>query len=132
MTPVAREASLGVHGGQPLGELGLEVGAVVEPAAHEEAVLDPAGQIVDGALLLAAPRPTKLGGEAVVQRNLAKHGVPNDQLAQPLQHEAARLFACGESQSAGRADTSLVLGGRQIMKLPELTPPAVDMANARQ
>src|SRR5207249_7582705 len=59
----------------------LEVGPVVKAAAREEALLDPADEIFDGAPLLARPRPTQLGGEAVVERDLPEHRVPDDQLA---------------------------------------------------
>src|SRR3989441_4299046 len=72
---------LGVDHPQPVAELPLEVGPVVKAAAREEALLDPADEIFDGALLLARPRPAQLGGEAVVERDLPEHRIPDDQLA---------------------------------------------------
>src|SRR5258705_453877 len=72
---------LGIDHPQPVAELLLEVGPVVKAAAREEALLDPADEIFDGALLLARSRPTQLGGEAVVERDLPEYRVPDDQLA---------------------------------------------------
>jgi hypothetical protein len=71
----------GVALGEPLGQLGLKVSPVVEAPALEEAALDPSDEILDGALLIARPRPAQLGGEAVVQRHLAEDGIPDDQVS---------------------------------------------------
>src|SRR3989454_1172898 len=79
---------LGVDHPQPVAELPLEVGAVVKAAAREEALLDPADEIFDGALLLARPRPAQLGREAVVERDLPEHRVPDDQLALARQDDS--------------------------------------------
>src|SRR5439155_17892001 len=72
---------LGVHRAQPVGELLLEISAIVEVPAREEALLAPADEIRDGALLLPGARPAQLGREPVIEGDLAKHGVPDDQLA---------------------------------------------------
>jgi hypothetical protein len=93
---------LRVPAGQPLRELGLKVGPVVEAAAAEETALDPADEILHGALLLSRPRPAQLGGEAVVEGDLAEDRVPDDQVA--LAAEDDRLGIIPDSDQRDAAE----------------------------
>ena len=69
---VARRWSLRVDLFVPLGELTMEVFLVDEAPLFEEGALDPADQILDGALLLRATRPAQLDAEAEVERDPSK------------------------------------------------------------
>src|SRR5262245_3466422 len=62
----------------PARELSFKIGTIVEPANLEEVPLHEADQVLDGALLLSAPRCAQLRSEAVVQRRLSEGLVPAD------------------------------------------------------
>ena len=69
--------------GEPLLELNEQVFPVLEPADLEEAVFDPADQILDRALLVGSPRRTEFDPEAEVVRNYGVYNLLRDGYATP-------------------------------------------------
>ena len=88
----------GVHVREPRRELALEIGAIVKPAAREEAALHPAHELLDGAFLLRGPRPAQVRREAIVERHLSEDRVPDDQVALPCLHHGLRVIPDGDER----------------------------------
>src|SRR5207249_3976152 len=72
--------ALGVAAEQPLRELRLEIAPIVKASTLEEAALDPADEVLASALLIVRARPAELRREAIVERDLAEDGIPDDQI----------------------------------------------------
>jgi hypothetical protein len=64
---------------RPLPELGFEIGAVIEATTAEEAALTQPTRFSTMPFMLSRTRPAS--SEAVVERDLAKDCVPDDQVA---------------------------------------------------
>ncbi|MGQ0648439.1 MAG: hypothetical protein ACT4P7_12810 [Gemmatimonadaceae bacterium] len=92
---------LRVHLDVPGAQLGLEILLVQEAALLEEAALDPADQVLDGALLLRRMRPAHLDAEAQVEHHPGEGRIPLRDLAilSPVEGDCLGAIKHGEQRN---------------------------------